>query len=206
MAGVSELLNLIDRRGQGPSPGFGREHAFLALMNLGGAETMGRQKLAAASGVGEGSVRTILRRFKEAGVVDMDPAGIALTPAGKSLRNSVLEVLTPPLALGATSLTVGRSQAAILVKSAGRAISSGIAQRDASIKAGADGTTSYAFTGNRFAVHGGSADCEKDYPSAAWQTLRQRLTPRNGDAVIVCGAKNETLAKVGAVAAALTLI
>lgn len=206
MAGVAELLGLTEVKERGPSPGFGREHLFLAFMTIGSSGGMGRQKLAGFSGVGEGSIRTILRKFRDAGWVDADPGGVRLTEAGRRLHHSILARMTAPLGLGATSLTVGESQAAILAKSSGRAVASGIEQRDASVKAGAQGTTSYTFRGNRFAVPGGSADCEKDFPSGAWLTLREQLRPQNGDAVIICGAKNETLAKLGAVAAALTLL
>ncbi|HKT22119.1 MAG TPA: DUF4443 domain-containing protein, partial [Nitrososphaerales archaeon] len=94
----------------------------------------------------------------------------------------------------------------ILVRSAGGAVSSGIQQRDASIRTGADGATTYAYRGDKFTVPGGSSDCEKDFPSGTWSSLRGELKPRNGDAVIVCGAKDETSARLGALSAALTLL
>jgi len=206
MTGVPDLLKLAEKREQGPSPGFGREHMILAFLNLGGSSPKGRQSLAASSGVGEGSIRTIIKKLKRAGYVRVDPAGVQLTDSGRRVYRSTLEKLTLPLVLGNTGLTVGRSQAAILARSSGAGVSSGIEQRDASIKAGAEGATSYLLRGDRFVVPGGSVDCERDFPSGAWAVLRERLRPRNGDAVVVCGARDETLAKLGALAAALTLL
>lgn len=206
MGGISELVKLAGGRVQGPSPGFDVEHVFLAFLTLGASRAMGRQKLAAAAGTGEGSMRTILRKLKDAGYVDADPVGISLTAPGKKAYAALLETLTPPLALGRTTLTLGKAQAAVLARSSAGALTSGIAQRDASVKAGAEGTTSYLYRANRFAIPGGSTDCEKDFPSGAWQTLREAMHPRNGDAVVVCGASDETTAKLGALAAALTLL
>ena len=57
-----------------------------------------------------------------------------------------------------------------------------------------------------FTIPGGSEDCEKDFPSGAWVALRTMLRPRHGDAVILCGSDREETARLGALAAALTLL
>jgi len=101
---------------------------------------------------------------------------------------------------------VGKSQVGVLVRSKGASITNGIYQRDSSIRVGATGATSYVIKGNKFTIPGGSSDCEKDFPSRAWPTLREKLKPKNDDAVIVCGARDETTARLGALAAALTLL
>jgi hypothetical protein len=205
LAALSELVKLAEKREQGPSPAFGTAHTLLAFLVLGASKSVGRQALAVSSGVGEGSMRTILKKLRGAGLVEVDPAGVRLTDSGRRAHESVIRKLTPPLALQDSNLTVGKSQVAVLMGSSSGAVTNGIRQRDASIKEGADGATTYSFKGDRFSVPGGSTDCEKDFPSATWGVLRERLRPRNGDVIIVCGAEDQTTAKIGALSAALTL-
>lgn len=206
MAGLTDVLKLVEKREQGPSPGFTREHTLLAFMILAASRSIGRQTLAAESGLGEGSVRTILKKFRQAGLVDIDPAGIRLTDEGVRTHKAISRTLTLPVILGGSTITVGRWQAGILVRSSGGSISSGIQQRDASVRVGADGASSYVYRGSKFTMPGGSHDCEKDFPGGTWSTLRSELRPRNGDAIIICGARDETTAKLGAISAALSLL
>jgi uncharacterized protein DUF4443 len=58
----------------------------------------------------------------------------------------------------------------------------------------------------KFAIPGGSDDCEKDFPSPEWEVLRKELEPRDGDALILCGAVDSRKARLGAISAALTLL
>jgi len=85
-------------------------------------------------------------------------------------------------------------------------VRSGIEQRDSAIRVGAQGATTYAIVRGKFAIPGGSPDCEEDFPGAVWSDLRTELSPREGDALILCGAATGTLAKLGALSAALTLL
>ncbi len=151
-------------------------------------------------------MRTMLKKFRQAGLVEVDPAGIKLTRAGTRLYETVRRRLTPPAILRGSTLTVGKSQAGVVVRSGGGAISNGIQQRDASVVSGADGATSYVLRAGKFTVPGGSSDCEKDFPSTTWSEIRDELHPHEGDAIIVCGASDAVKAKLGAVAAALSIL
>ena len=151
-------------------------------------------------------MRTMLKKFRQEGLVGVDSTGIRLTRAGARLNETVRRRLTPPAILHGSTLMVGKSQAGIVVRSGGGAISNGIQQRDASVVSGAEGATSYVLRAGKFAVPGGSSDCEKDFPSMAWSELREELDPHDGDAIIVCGASDEVKAKLGAVAAALSIL
>ncbi len=206
LTGVNEVLRAVERREQGPSPGFTREHTLLAFLTLGASKSMGRQTLAAESGLGEGSMRTILKKFRRAHLVEIGSAGIRLADAGIRANQAILKALTPPVVLQGSTLTLGKKQAGTLVRSAGGSVSSGIQQRDAAIRFGADGATTYVYRGGKFTVPGESSDCERDFPSKTWSTLRGEFGPSSGDAIIVCGARDETTAKLGALSAALTLL
>ena len=103
-------------------------------------------------------------------------------------------------------MTVGRQQVCLAVRGRAKMVATGIQQRDSAIRSGAAGATTYIISGGKFTIPGGSGDCEKDFPNPAWRRIRRELTPRNGDAVIVSGSDDAVKAKIGAVAAALTLL
>ena len=206
LVSLSGLVRLAQKRQPGPNPGFTTEHTVLAFLTIGGAGTIGRESLAQQSGLGQGSVRTVLRRFRQEGYVKADTFGCRLTDFGEALYQSIMKKVTPLVPLDGSPLSVGRSQVGILVRAKGAHITNGISQRDSAIRIGASGATSYVIVGNKFTIPGGSPDCEKDFPSRAWHELRVKLNPKSGDAVIVCGAPGETAAKLGALSAALTLL
>jgi hypothetical protein len=206
LASMSAWLRLMEKRERGPSPGFSSAHALLAFITIGAAGTIGRQALAERTGLGEGSVRTVLKKFRQGRYVVSDALGCHLTGSGKVLYESISQELTKLLPLQSSMFAVGNYQVAILVRSGADAVGSGIDQRDSAVRVGAKGATTYVVRLGKFAVPGGSSDCEKDFPGELWSTLRDSLRPENGDAVILCGAQDETTAKLGALSAALTLL
>jgi hypothetical protein len=205
LAALAALLKLVEKREQGPSPGFGREHTLLAFLTI-GASTIGRQALARSLGLGEGSIRTVLRKLTQAGYVEIDATGCHLTGSGRRLYQSITKSISPLVPVHDSKLAVGESQIAVLVRSSDRSVASGLEQRDSAIRVGATGATTYVIKGGKFAIPGGSSDCERDFPSKLWSFLRFELKPRDRDVVILCGAKDETTAKLGALSAALTLL
>lgn len=205
-AALSALLRLTETKVRGPSPSFDRVHLLLAFLMVGASGTVGRAALAKRVGLGEGSARTVLKRLRSSGYAEVDASGCHLTATGLSAYANLTRRLPPPLSLDGSRLTVGRSQVALVVRGGGRLVKGGIEQRDSAVRAGASGATTYVMKGDRFTVPGGSSNCERDFPSAAWTQLRSGLEPRDGDAVILCGSGDETTANLGALSAALMLL
>jgi hypothetical protein len=206
LAPVHELLNLAISDAPGPSPSFSGPHVLLAFLTMADSSYVGRQTLSSKSGLGEGSTRTILRRLKERGLVDVVKSGCYLTHSGKVLAKSVHSVMSDFVSIPKSNLTMGNSQAALLLRQAGKKVHSGIEQRDSAVRTGAAGATTYVMRSGRFTIPGGSSNCERDFPGRAWSHLRRGLKPRNDDVVILCGAGDEVSAKLGALAAAITLL
>ena len=203
---LSSLLGLAVSDGPGPSRTFTRAHLLLAFLTVGDSTMIGRQALAREAGVGDGAIRTILKKLTESGYVETIASGCRLTRLGSRVHAQLRRKLSHIAVLDGSSLSVGRVQAAAAVKGSGKRLGSGIEQRDAAILVGASGATTYAIKGGRFTIPGGSSNCERDFPSLAWSTLRRDLQPREGDALVLCGADSVEKARVGTVAAALTLL
>ena len=206
MQPLAKLLQIRERKPQGPSPTFERAHLLLAFLTIGESGTIGRHSLAVRAGLGEGAVRTVLKRLREEGFADADASGCHLTRGGQEAYFSLVKKLSPMTAIEGSRLTIGAVQVAISVRGGGGAVKSGIEQRDSAIGLGAAGATTYVVRSSRFTIPGGSDDCEKDFPSRSWKALRERLRPKNGDAVILCGSDNGETARLGALSAALTLL
>ncbi|MBI3859807.1 MAG: hypothetical protein HY296_06200 [Thaumarchaeota archaeon] len=206
MQSVTGLLQITDRRPQGPSPTFDRAHLLLAFLTIGQSGTIGRQALAGRSGLGEGAIRTVLKRLREERYVEANASGCYLTRAGERVYADLTKKLSKVITIHKSQLTMGTSQASLAVRGGGRSVKSGIEQRDSAIKVGAKGATTYVIKSGRFTIPGGSPDCEKDFPNRSWATLRRELVPEDGDSVIVCGSEEETVARLGALSAALTLL
>ncbi len=206
MQALAELLRIAGRPVQGPSPSFERAHLVLAFMTIGERGTIGRQSLAARSGLTEGPARTIIKKLRDDGYVGTNASGCYLTKEGRRVYSALMNKLTQIAPVEGSKLTIGSSQAGLAVRGGGKSVQSGLEQRDSAIGVGAAGATTLVFRHGKFTIPVGSPDCEKDYPGRVWQVLRTELGPRNGDAVVLCGARDETKARLGALSAALTLI
>jgi hypothetical protein len=203
---LADLLHGADRIARGPSPTFERAHLLLAFLTVGESGTMGRQALAVRTGLGAGAIRTVLKKLRDDGYADANTLGCFLTPSGRRVFESTRRKITPSVVLHGSKLTVGTVQVALAARGASRGVRTGIEQRDAAIRVGADGATTYLIKAGKFTVPGGSNDCEADFPSRSWASLREGLSPKEGDSIILCGARDETTANLGALAAALTLL
>lgn len=206
LAALKALLKIGVPRAPGPAPTYSSSHVLLAMLTIGGAGVIGRHALAREAGLGGGAVRTMIKWLKEDGFIKIQPDGCQLTPKGKQAYSELKSIIPKTMDLSKTSLSVGREQVAVLVKKKAGLIRTGIEQRDASIKAGADGATTYVVKGSKFQVPGSSEDAEKEFPSDAWTKLRAGLQPEDGDAVIVCGSDNRRTSFLGAVRAVLALL
>lgn len=197
---------MTEKRPKGPSPTFEKAHILLALMTVGESGVIGRQELASRTGLGEGAVRTVVKKLREKGYTEVIASGSRLTASGAAVYSRLREKLSPIAMLDGSHLTVGKRQSAVGVRGGARRVQSGIQQRDSAIMVGAAGATTYTISHGKFSVPGGSTDCERDFPSPAWRALRKEIAPRNGDAVVLSGADTAIGAKLGAISAALTLL
>ncbi len=190
----------------GPLPSFTPYHLLLVIQAVGQSSAVGRQALAKSTGLGEGAIRTVLTRLKREGYIEISASGCALTGKGERAYSELKSSISETMGLRQTPLTVGEHQVAIAVRGAARRVTNGIEQRDAAIKAGADGATTFVIQSQKFRVPGGSKDCERDYPGDVWGRLRDNLKPSEGDAVIICGSSDDQHSRVGALSAALSLL
>jgi hypothetical protein len=198
------LEEITGEKVPGPSPTFSVFHMLRAI-ELIANKAIGRSKLAEELGVGEGAMRTMINRLKDARLIATSKLGCTLSSKGLKLWNECRTVFRRKVGIGKTELTLADYNVAILVKNRGHKVKSGMEQRDAAIMVGAKGATTIMFKEERLVIPSVSDNMAKDFPKAANQMVRL-LQPEENDVIIIGSADSLNKAEYGTLAAAWTLI
>ncbi len=198
------IESLASPKGPGPSTTFSMFHLFYAL-ELMAEKPIGRTKLAEKLNVGEGAIRTIISRLKDASLIVTSKEGCNLTDKGLSVWKRFEEVFPKRIKIEKTPLTTSEYNYAFLVKNRGHKVKSGIDQRDAAIISGARRALVIVSKRGQLVIESVSNSIEKDFPEAANKILKD-LKPEDNDVIIIAGADNPIKAKHGAFAASWVLL
>ena len=198
------LEKITGEKAPGPSPTFSVLHMLRAI-ELVANKVIGRSKLAEELGVGEGVMRTMINRLKDADLITTSKLGCALTSKGLKLWNEYKMVFRRKVEIGKNELTLADYNVAILVENREHKVKSGMKQRDSAIMVGAKGATTIMFKGERLIIPSVSDNMTKDFPKVANQMVRL-LQPGENDVIVVGSADSLVKAEYGALAAAWTLV
>jgi len=202
---VKEILNsLIKEKAPGPALTFTLLHLIKAL-ELMAEGPIGRGKLAKNLGVGEGTVRTIIKRLKDSNIIEISREGCHLASFGRKLWEKFKKKVPKKVFLEKNEFSLAQYSVAVLVRGCGSKVRTGMKQRDAAIMVGADGATTLVVKGKKLIIPGVSDNIAKDYP-VAYKQIVELLNLEQNDVVIVGTAKTREKAEYGALAAALTLL
>jgi len=180
------IENLANQKAPGPSTTFTVSHIFFAL-ELMAEKPIGRNKLAKKLDVGEGAIRTIINRLKDAGLIATSKEGCNLTSKGFNVWKQFEEHFPKRVEIGKTELTKTDYNYAFLVKNSGHKIKSGIEQRDAAIVAGAKRAAIMVSKQGHLTIESVSNRLEQQFPKAADQILNA-VNPADNDVVVLVGA------------------
>ncbi len=180
------MQQIAGKKAPGPSTTFTIFHVFYAL-ELMAQKPLGRNKLAEKLNVGDGAVRTIISRFKEAGLIETSKEGCFLTKKGLEIWQQFEEIFPKRVEIPQSELAASEFNFAFLVKKSGQKVKSGIDQRDAAIIAGARKALVIVFKKGHLCIESVSDSIEKQYPKAASLILKE-LTPQDNDVIIIAGA------------------
>jgi DNA-binding MarR family transcriptional regulator len=198
------MQELSGKKAPGPSTTFTIFHLFYALELL-SKEPLGRNKLAEKLKVGDGAVRTIISRLKEAGLIETSKTGCGLTDKGHAVWQQFEEVFPKQIDLAPSELNPSDCNHAFLIRNCGEKVGTGINQRDAAIIAGARKALVMVYRNRHLCIESISDSLEKQFPKAAAQILEQ-MKPQENDAIVVATAETPLKAKRGAFAASWSLI
>lgn len=202
---TQSLRDVLSADYRGPRAVFSEVHVLKAILAIGEAGSVGRGRLGSLVGLGQGEVRTLIKRLKENQLIVIEAEGCKLSRKGEREYRTLKEKIAWSSMVDAASLGIGSECAAVLVRGGGANVRKGLEQRDAAVRAGALGALTALFSRGRFTLPGDGTDVEKGGPRGLWSAARASA-PRNGDVLIVAGASSPEAAEMGALAAALTVL
>jgi len=177
------IESLAHGKAPGPSTTFSMFHIFLAL-ELMAEKPIGRNKLADKLNVGDGAIRTIISRLKDAGLILPSKEGCHLTEKGLKVWKQFKEFFPERAEIGKTELTTAEYNYGFLVKNSGHKVKSGIEQRDAAIMGGArraiENLDGPADTGRTSGSVGDLRHGDADASRTAGPVWRQAVPHRGG--------------------------
>jgi DNA-binding MarR family transcriptional regulator len=198
------MQQIAEKKAPGPSTSFTIFHLYYTLELL-AKRSLGRNKLAEKLCVGDGAVRTIINRLKEAELIETSKGGANLTPKGQEIWQQFEAIFPQQADIPKSDLTPAEFNHAYLLRGRKEKIGSGIDQRDAAIIAGARQALAITYKDKQLGIESVSDNIEKQFPRAASQLIEQ-LNPQDNDVIVVAGAESALKAKRGAFAATWSLI
>ena len=164
---------------------FNMVHVFKALQLVKSRGHISRDLLSKELGLGEGSIRTLMRHLQLNNMIKATNAGTTMTQKGEALLLELLSSIPTEMNLPKCSIALGKFNYVVLLKQHSHAIKSGVEQRDAAIKIGAKGATTLLFKQNKFVMPSNTNyDSLQKEPKIS-RLLIRTLNPEEGDAIII---------------------
>jgi hypothetical protein len=169
-------------------------HIFKTLQLIENRGHVSRELLCEELGLGEGSIKTLIKHLKLNNLIQTDRRGTKMTKKGGTILMNLQSQVPAETALPKCSIALGKFNHAILLKQLGYAIRSGIEQRDAAIKIRGTGATTLVYRNNKFVMPLTSASDVQDTLHNE-QDIRliliEKLKPQEGDAIIIGSADTD---------------
>ena len=196
MEQVRVLAQLSVKTAPGRAPDYTPAHLLYAL-SLFNERRIGRKQLSEELRLGEGTVRTIISRLVEEGLVEVSRPGVSLSSKGSLFLENILSQIGW-FNYPSSDITVAENNFVVIIKGASDAIRYGVEQRDQALIHGAVGATTLVRIKGQWFMPGLDEKTELVMP--------EHLIPEDGDVAIIGSGYDDFTAKLGAFSAALKII
>lgn len=174
---------------------------FLLLHTLRSGRRMGRARLGNEIGLNEGACRGLVAYLASWNMLKVEQTGVTITKYGIYFLNKVGISLVE---LDTDRYVIGSHTCGAKVASKGDKIGNGTELRDAAIRLGGEGCTSWTMRGNEVIM---VPDWNVDQNDPAFaDVIRNDIGLEEGDALVVAGAPDPLSAKKVAIGCALSLL
>ena len=208
MTWKEEFIKLSEAADGRVAPAFKPYHAAVALILIGREQPLGRYELCEKMSIGEGSVRTLLKRLSEADLIEAEgKQGQRLTSKGRTLFDSILKDIPIGLTLDVRRLVMYEYAFANIVKGLSSKITDGVRQRDeAIIQGGYDkaGASTLILKNGSLVMPPDDFHILTVYEDETLLVV-DSLRPEEGDVIVIGSADDENLAREVSMAAVMTL-
>lgn len=202
---IRALQDVTSRRGSGRVLTFGMPHVLKALQLLSGQRFVSRARFSAELGLGEGSVKTLISRLRESGMIDTIRSGAFLTDRGGRLARELSRAMPSECRMGRSDMLQSGSNHAIVLRGYSGAIRSGIEQRDYAIMCGASSAVTLLYRDGAFVFPATEVPALSD-DGRIRDELAGGLDLRDGDVVIIASSEDGLVSEISAKNAALRTV
>ncbi|MBI3639595.1 MAG: DUF4443 domain-containing protein [Thaumarchaeota archaeon] len=206
---MHQVLRLLSKVAERYAPSrllsFDSVHVLKTMQLMEDKKRISRSLLIRELGLGEGSVKTLVKHMKMSGLVENSNAGMWSTNKGKAVYAKLHGAIPNEMDIFKCSIALGKFNYAVLVKNIAYNIGSGIEQRDAAIKIGAVGATTLIFKNGRLLMPGTREDLLRNNPKIH-SLIIKKLEPKDNDVIIIGSSENKRTAELAAKSAALHTI
>lgn len=185
---------------------FGIVHIFKTLQLANSYEHISRSLLCKELGLGEGSIKTLIKHLKMHEMIVTNNSGTILTQKGKHILFQLLSLIPTETLIPKSSITLAKYNYSVRLKDSANLIGFGLEQRDEAIKLGAKGATTLLFSKGKFIIPGTDYDALNS-EKVIRNILIQKLQPKDNDVIIIgSDDNNEIIAELASKSAALFTI
>ena len=203
------VIHLLSKVAQRHAPSrmlsFDLAHVFKTMQMMADEKKVSRSLMMQELGLGEGSIKTLVKHLKMQGLVENSNAGMWLTNKGETLYAKLHILIPKEMDIAKCSVALGKFNHAVLLKDMAPNIKSGIEQRDAAIKAGAVGATTLLCKNERLVLPGTGEDLMRN-DQKIHLLIMEKLSPKQNDVIIIGSSQNKKIAEMAAKSAALYTI
>ncbi len=206
---MHQVIHLLSKVAQRHAPSrilsFDLVHVFKTMQMMSDKNKISRSMMMQELGLGEGSIKTLVKHLKMHGLVENSNAGMWLTNKGDLLYAKLHIIIPREADIAKCSVALGKFNHAVLLKNMAHNIKSGIEQRDAAIKAGAVGATTLICKNERLVLPGTGEDLMRN-DQKIHSLIMEKLSPEQNDVIIIGSSQNKKIAEMAAKSAALYTI
>jgi len=204
---LKKVVNEWRKGKRGPTPKTNIEDLATILIMLKHSGGMGRYRISEEMEIPDGTIRGVLKKLSEIGILKTTPRGCELTNLGeKVLMEYLSEMGIEKIELQEGDefnlIAPGRIKVLALLKMGVEKVTSGLIQRDEAVKAGADGATIIVKKGGKMIIP--RVDTSRELEEQL-RKLEEKYGVEEGNVIIFCWGGSLAKAVKGALKAAATL-
>jgi len=181
---LKTLGNISSRYAPSRILSFNSAHVFKTLQLIKKNEIISRNLLSKELGLGEGSIKTLIKHLKKENMIITTNKGTKMSDKGKSILSKLSLYIGSETSIPQCSISIGKFNHAVLLKQMKVEIKSGIEQRDIAIKNGAKGATTLTYENEKFLTVNTNYDSLQDEPDIK-KLLVNKLNPLDNDVIII---------------------
>jgi hypothetical protein len=199
------LSKVVERNAPSRILSFNLVHVFKTMQMMEKDKKISRSLMTRELGLGEGSVKTLVKHMKMQGLVENSNSGMWLTSKGNAIYAKLHALIPQEMDIPRCSIALGKFNHVILLKNLAYNIRSGIEQRDEAIKAGAVGATTLIFKNKSLVLPGTGEDLMRN-DQKVHSLIIEKLSPEENDVIIIGSSQSKKIAEMAAKSVALYTI